>query len=100
MRTVDLQTPDGRLYRQKDLFDAGYSKLRIMDALNSRTGFQVFKNGPPEVIRLANFICDMTADTTGWRGPAQADPNPRPNQFSWPPGEPRPRGCFLPVGGA
>jgi putative glycosyltransferase (TIGR04372 family) len=99
MRTVDLVTPEGKLLRQKDLFDAGYSKLRLMDALKSQTGFHIFKNSSGEVVRLANFIYDMTSDTTGWRGPALPDPRPRPNQFSWPPGEPRPRGCFLPVEG-
>ncbi|MHB1206348.1 MAG: TIGR04372 family glycosyltransferase [Rhodospirillaceae bacterium] len=100
IRTIDLVTPEGRVYRQKDLFDAGYSKLRVMDALRSGKGYRMSKNSIAEVIRLTNFIHEKTADTTGWRTPAAPDPRPRPNQFSWPPGEPIPRGSFLPVDGS
>lgn len=100
MRTIDFMTPAGRIYRQKELFDAGYSKLRFMDLLNAGQGYKVAKNSTAEVMRLANYIYEKTADTTGWRGPAEPDPRPRPNQFSWPPGEPRPRGGFLPMEGA
>ncbi len=100
MRTIDLVTPTGRVYRQKELFDAGYSKLRILELLQAGEGYQIVKNSIPEVARLTNYIYQMTADTAGWRGPAKPDPRPRPNQFSWPPGEPQPRGGFLPMDGA
>jgi putative glycosyltransferase (TIGR04372 family) len=99
MRTVDLRTPTGHVLRQKELFDAGYSKLIMMHVLNSGQGYDVTKNSSAEVIRLANYIYEMTADTTGWRDPTEPDPRPRPNQFSWPPGEPNPRGVFLPMEG-
>jgi putative glycosyltransferase (TIGR04372 family) len=98
IRTIDLKTPEGKIYRQKELFEAGYSKRRILDALRSG-GYHVFKNDVAEVIRLTNFVYEMTADTTGWRPLAQADQSPRPNRFSWPPGEPVLRGCFLPMSG-
>ncbi len=99
IRSIDLITPDGRVLRQKDLFDAGYSKLNILGHILKNEGYRYEKNSAKEVIRLANFVYERTADTIGWRAPAAADPRPRPNQFSWPPGEPRPKGGFLPMDG-
>ena len=100
MRTIDLVTPDGKLYRQEALFEAGFYKMAILKLLASRQGYRVFKNGAEEAIRLANHLHQMTADIAGWRSAASPDPRPRPNQFSWPPGKPQPRGSFLPIAAA
>ncbi len=95
LRTVDLYDPNGKVIRQKELFDAGYCKLRMMEAM--AVGFTVVQNSPAELSRLANFLYDMTDGITGWRETPAPILAPRPNNFTWPPGPPRPRGQFLPV---
>lgn len=96
MRTVDFTTPEGRLYRQGELFEAGYHKMRILQLLKHGQGYRVIKNGLPEMMRLAGFLHAMTDDVSAWRIPAKPKAWVRPNQLLWPPGEPRLRSQFLP----
>lgn len=96
-RTIDVITPDGTRLSQKAMFDAGFCKRVLLNLAREQRPFRVEKNSAEEIIRLANFVYEMTSDAPGWREPHTSQrPGPRPNQLIWP-AQPRPRGHFLPL---
>jgi putative glycosyltransferase (TIGR04372 family) len=93
-RTVKVKTADGRTLTNRAFFDSGYFKLKLMKELRNGE-VMAFIVPAEEVTRMANYMFELTADTTGWREPPPPDVRPRSNKMVWP-GKPDMKGHFLP----
>lgn len=83
IRTVDVVLPDGSVLNQQGLFETGLGKADLW-LMVAQGRAEIRKNPPSELIRMARYLMDVTANVTGWREPGSAMAGPAPNRLEWP----------------
>ena len=84
IRTVDVISPSGELFNQRKMLAAGISKKFLINAAQKGEKYQIIKNSPRVLARMADYLYDTTYGEDKWRLPRPPSDKPRPNQFVWP----------------
>jgi len=83
--TLTVVTPSGQSLRQDALFESGLMNQRALQiAMERHLEIQIVKCTTEEILRVADFMFDHTAATTGWRDAPEMPLQPFDNSFTWP----------------